>query len=155
MKLRPVLETAAMSVASMFLFRFATDDLPPGYQARVALVVLLVVLVGSSAVFGFGIVAENKRQARGGPASQEWRLPDMQEATVRPASRRTMRVWVAIRMATSVAIGVGAVWVIANADGDAVAYVMGGVIFAIAAYFIVSALANWKKATPAGSVSDG
>ncbi len=155
MKVRPALEAVAMTAALTFLFRFATDELPPGYQARITLVVMLVALIGVSAVFfGFGVVAENKRRARGGSSSQEGRFPDVQEPTVRQASRRTMRVRGAILIATCVAIGMGAVWVIANADGDAANYVMGGLIFGIAVYFIVRVLVNWKKATTAGLVGD-
>lgn len=48
---------------STLLFLLATDDLPPGCRARVALVVLVLVLLVTSAALGFDILRQHRSGA--------------------------------------------------------------------------------------------
>ncbi|MER5458668.1 hypothetical protein ABT008_28255 [Micromonospora sp. NPDC002389] len=46
----------------------------------------------------------------------------------------------------SALIAAGAALLLANADGNITAYILGGVLLAIMLYVIVSVVVNWKKA---------
>ncbi|MDP9796780.1 ABC-type protease/lipase transport system fused ATPase/permease subunit [Catenuloplanes nepalensis] len=76
-----------------------------------------------------------------------WQHRSRETGTTRSASRRSLQARGVALIVGSAVVAAGAGLVIANAGGNITAYVMGGVLLAVALYCIVSALVNWKKAT--------
>lgn len=76
-----------------------------------------------------------------------WQRRSRETGTTRSTSRRSLQARGVALIVGSAVVAAGAGLVIANAGGNIMAYVMGGVLLAIALYCIVSALGNWKKAT--------
>ncbi|MER5457506.1 hypothetical protein ABT008_22280 [Micromonospora sp. NPDC002389] len=92
----------------------------------------VVALVGATAWLGMAVRSARDTETAG--------------SDVEEGGRNTMQGRKALTLVISILIAVGATLLLANANGNITAYIVGGALLAIVLYVIVSVMVNWKKA---------